>query len=84
MPAFAYRSRPKALSGSDHELLLAGVGRGLAVASRLTGLLGGKLSYQRFVGKTYFIVSLPGLEQVAGDESDRHESVADVIRAMSA
>ncbi len=65
-------------------LLTGSVGLGLAVASRLTGLLGGKLSYQRFVGKTYFIVSLPGLGEVADDESDRHESVADVIRAMSA
>ena len=65
-------------------LLTGSVGLGLAVASRLTGLLGGKLSYQRFVGKTYFIVSLPGLEQVAEGEANRHDSVADVVRAMSA
>jgi len=65
-------------------LLTGSVGLGLAVASRLTGLLGGKLSYQRFVGKTYFIISLPGLEQVTAEEAGSHESVADVVRAMSA
>lgn len=64
-------------------LLTGSVGLGLAVASRLTTLLGGKLSYQRFVGKTYFIVSLPGLGEVAEPEMQR-ESVADVVRAMSA
>ncbi|HEY6629082.1 MAG TPA: HAMP domain-containing sensor histidine kinase, partial [Acidimicrobiia bacterium] len=65
-------------------LLTGSVGLGLAVASRLTALLGGKLSYQRFVGKTYFIVSLPGLEQVADGEASPHDSVAEVVRAMSA
>jgi signal transduction histidine kinase len=65
-------------------LLTGSVGLGLAVASRLTSLLGGKLSYQRFVGKTYFIVSLPGLEEVAEQEDDQRESVAHMIRAMSA
>jgi hypothetical protein len=54
------------------------------VASRLTSLLGGKLSYQRFVGKSYFIVSLPGLEEVVDQQDDQRESVADMIRAMSA
>jgi len=65
-------------------LLTGSVGLGLAVASRLTSLLGGKLSYQRFVGKTYFIVSLPGLEEVAEQQDVQRESVADMIRAMSA
>jgi len=65
-------------------LLTGSIGLSLAVASRLTSLLGGKLSYQRFVGKSYFIVSLPGLEQVAEEVDDNHESVADMIRAMSA
>jgi signal transduction histidine kinase len=67
-------------------LLTGSIGLGLAVASRLTALLGGKLSYQRFVGKTYFIVSLPGLEQVAEAEATggSQESVAEMIRAMSA
>ncbi len=64
-------------------LLTGSVGLGLAVASRLTTLLGGKLTYQRFVGKTYFIVSLPGLGEVAEPETQR-ESVADMVRAMSA
>ncbi|HET7845921.1 MAG TPA: HAMP domain-containing sensor histidine kinase [Acidimicrobiia bacterium] len=65
-------------------LLTGSIGLGLAVASRLTALLGGKLSYQRFVGKSYFIVSLPGLEKVAEEESGSRESVAEMIRAMSA
>jgi len=65
-------------------LLTGSVGLGLAVASRLTSLLGGKLSYQRFVGKTYFIVSLPGLEAAAEEVSENKESVAEMVRAMSA
>ncbi|MEX2250971.1 MAG: HAMP domain-containing sensor histidine kinase [Acidimicrobiia bacterium] len=65
-------------------LLTGSIGLGLAVASRLTSLLGGKLSYQRFVGKTYFIVSLPGLEEVADHQEDHQDSVATMIRAMSA
>jgi signal transduction histidine kinase len=40
-------------------LLTGSVGLGLAVASRLTRMLGGKLAYQRFNGKTYFVVTLP-------------------------
>ena len=65
-------------------LLTGSVGLGLAVASRLTSLLGGKLSYQRFVGKSYFIVSLPGLEAAAEEVSENKESVAEMVRAMSA
>ncbi|MEX0698843.1 MAG: HAMP domain-containing sensor histidine kinase [Acidimicrobiia bacterium] len=65
-------------------LLTGSIGLGLAVASRLTSLLGGKLSYQRFVGKTYFIVSLPSLEEVADHQEDHQDSVATMIRAMSA
>jgi signal transduction histidine kinase len=64
-------------------LLTGTVGLGLAVASRLTALLGGKLTYQRFVGKTYFIVSLPALGEVE-QIRPQTESVADVVRAMSA
>jgi signal transduction histidine kinase len=64
-------------------LLTGTVGLGLAVASRLTALLGGKLSYQRFVGKTYFIVSLPALGEVE-QIRPQGDSVADVVRAMSA
>lgn len=63
-------------------LLTGSVGMGLAVASRLTTLLGGRLSYQRFAQKSYFIISLPGgdVEEEAGEV----EAVADVIRALSA
>ncbi len=60
-------------------LLTGSLGLGLAVAHRLTTMLGGKLSYQRFVEKSYFIVRLPAAEAAAGEEA-----VADVIRAMSA
>ncbi|MFV1961972.1 MAG: sensor histidine kinase [Acidimicrobiia bacterium] len=63
-------------------LLTGSVGLGLAVASRLTTMLGGRLAYQRFAGKTFFIVNVPAA--VAGEDgSVQSESVADVIREMS-
>jgi signal transduction histidine kinase len=66
-------------------LLTGSVGLGLAIASRLTGMLGGKLSYQRFAGKTYFIVNVPAMSEVTQLEgSSEAESVAEVIRAMTA
>ncbi len=66
-------------------LMTGTLGLGLGVASRLTALIGGKLVYQRFAQKSYFIVTLPllaGAEQSA----DAHDDVpvADLIRAMSA
>ncbi len=75
---------------NGHATLMTGtLGLGLGVASRLTGLLGGRLRYQRFAQKTYFTVTLPLLaveksssEGDAGEETDT--SVAQVIRAMSA
>ena len=64
-------------------LLSGSVGLGLAIASRLTAMLGGKLSYQRFAGKSYFVVRVPALARAEpGDETA--PSVADAIRAMSA
>ncbi|HEY4606178.1 MAG TPA: HAMP domain-containing sensor histidine kinase [Acidimicrobiia bacterium] len=67
-------------------LMTGTLGLGLGVASRLTGLLGGKLSYQRFAQKTYFTVTLPALVDEAGDhqEPENEDDVADVIRALSA
>jgi signal transduction histidine kinase len=66
-------------------LMTGTLGVGLGVASRLTALIGGKLVYQRFAQKSYFIVSLPllaGVEQPA--ESRDEVTVAHLIRAMSA
>ena len=68
---------------SDNAPLLTGsVGLGLAVASRLTGLMGGELRYQRYGGKTFFIVTLPRVSQPDDDDLDS-ESVAAMIRALS-
>lgn len=67
-------------------LMTGTLGLGLGVASRLTGLLGGKLVYQRFAQKSYFIVSLPALaeETAPGEAAGEELGVADTIRAMSA
>lgn len=64
-------------------LLTGSVGLGLAIASRLATMLGGRLAYQRYAEKTYFIVSLPVLAPAQGDAAIESESVADVIREMS-
>jgi signal transduction histidine kinase len=66
-------------------LMTGTVGLGLGVASRITALLGGKLVYQRFAQKSYFIVSLPLLAGAVGarEEEGEERGVADVIRAMS-
>jgi len=66
-------------------LLTGSVGLGLAVASRLTALLGGRLAYQRFATKTYFVVTLPTEETPTSmlvDATERH-SVVEMIRALS-
>jgi len=64
-------------------LLTGSVGLGLAIASRLTSMLGGKLSYQRFASKTYFIVNVPAMVASGSEDSGESESVAEVIRAMT-
>ncbi len=66
----------------DKPLLTGSVGLGLAVAARLTSLMGGSIQYQRFGGKTYFVVTLPIAETSAVTEDD-DVSVASMIRAMS-
>jgi signal transduction histidine kinase len=63
-------------------LMTGTLGLGLGVASRLTSLLGGKLSYQRFAKKSYFTVTLP--VQVAQAPSIEPVPVAEMARAMSA
>jgi len=63
-------------------LLTGSIGLGLAVASRLAAVLDGRLIYQRFAGKTYFIMSVP-LPSRSDEDPAHQESVADVIRAMS-
>ncbi|HUG32612.1 MAG TPA: HAMP domain-containing sensor histidine kinase [Acidimicrobiia bacterium] len=68
-------------SESGASLLTRGAGLGLAVASRLSRLVGGRLEYQRFGGKTYFVVTLPTAE-LAEDEAD-DDSVAAMIRSLS-
>lgn len=67
-------------------LLTGSVGLGLAIAARLTTMLGGKLSYQRFAQKTYFTVTLPiGIEEKPEPVAELStEPVAAVIRALSA
>ena len=66
----------------DKSLLTGSVGLGLAVAARLTSLMGGSLQYQRYGGKTYFIVTLPIAEMSSVTEDD-DVSVASMIRALS-
>ena len=67
----------------EQSLLTGSLGMGLAVASRLVTMLGGKLSYQRYVGRTYFTVRLPVSELAALPEPET-QTVAEVIRALSA
>lgn len=65
-------------------LLTGSVGLGLAVASRLTALLGGRVTYQRFGTKTYFIVTLPLEETTVAVDTTEKRSVADMIRQLTA
>ncbi|MGD2101182.1 MAG: HAMP domain-containing sensor histidine kinase [Acidimicrobiia bacterium] len=65
-------------------LLTGSIGLGLAVASRLTDLIGGQLQYQRFAGKTYFTVTLPLKEVDVSEDDEDSNSIASMIRALSA
>lgn len=66
----------------DQPLLTGSIGLGLAIAARITGLMGGALRYQRYQGRTYFIVSLPSAP-VADEPASDEESVAEMIRVLS-
>lgn len=68
-------------------LLTGSVGLGLSVASCLATLLGGKLSYQRFNGKTYFTLKLPLAEVNVEPEPEpvkERSSLAQLVRALTA
>ncbi|REK22225.1 MAG: sensor histidine kinase [Actinobacteria bacterium] len=69
-------------SGST-PLLTGSVGLGLAVASCLSTMLGGKLAYQRFNGKTYFVVSLPLRVEVQEEPAKEKGSLATMVRALT-
>jgi signal transduction histidine kinase len=60
-------------------LLTGSVGLGLAVASRLAAMMGGRLSYRHRVGKTYFTVHLP---LYAATEEGEPVSAPEMIRAL--
>lgn len=66
---------------ADTALLGAGCGLGLPVAAGLSRLMGGSLRYQRYSGRTYFVVTLPaaGSGEAGGDLS-----VAEMIKTLSA
>ena len=59
------------------------VGLGLAIASRLVDLLGGTLQYQRFAGKTYFVVTVPQAKPESGEADGEGASVAEMIRVLA-
>ncbi len=59
---------PYANSGSS-PLVAGSVGLGLAVASRLADRMNGQIKYQRFAGKSYFVLSVPGFDPTARTET---------------
>jgi signal transduction histidine kinase len=62
-------------------ILTGSIGLGLAVAASLAGKMDGGISYQRYGGRSYFTVTIPGCEP--DPQSEPHESVAEVIRGLS-
>jgi signal transduction histidine kinase len=65
-------------------LLTGSVGLGLAVASSLATKLGGRLSYQRFNTKSYFIVSLPLAEaEIPTPEPRERRALATLVKALT-
>lgn len=81
-PELKERLFQRFLHSGDQPLLTGSIGLGLAVAARLTDLMGGSLAYQRFNTRTYFVVTLPSV--VAREADGESDSVASIIRAMSA
>lgn len=74
----------RCFDGFEAGLFHPELGVGLTVAARLTALMSGALAYQRFAGKTFFVVTLPVAAPNDADGSDGAESVAAMIRALSA
>lgn len=64
-------------------LLTGSVGLGLAVASCLSTALGGRLSYQRFNNKSYFVVSLPLPSPRSETGVEPRSSLATLVRTLT-
>lgn len=62
-------------------ILTGSVGLGLAVAAQLADRMDGRLDYQRYGGRSYFVLTVPGCEPETAREAS--ESVADVIRSLA-
>lgn len=70
--------------GGSTPLLTGSVGLGLAVASRLARMLGGKLTYQRFNGKSYFVVTLPSpTPKTVSEPTKERTPIATAVKALT-
>lgn len=73
--------RPFVNDGAS-SLLAGSVGLGLAVAKRVTNLLGGGLEYHRHAGNTHFVVTIPvGLVAGASDDGAEPSALSTVGEA---
>jgi signal transduction histidine kinase len=64
---------------NESALLGAGCGLGLPVASGLSRLMGGSLRYQRYSGRSYFVVTLPA---AGSGDAGEEVSVAEMIKSL--
>ena len=81
LPESEARAILERMSG-EAPILAPGSGLGLAVAGRLTSLMGGSLRYQRYSGRTFFVVTLPAHSRP--DLGVEEPSVAEMIKTLSA